>query len=425
VAVADPARRRTADLDPGEVLAAAIGERDLAGARDLAAVIDARLRYRTGALVPAPAGPWSDQVPAIADPGRRAYLIEIAALMDARKERIGEHAAEHAPPWAVNALGPVPEHPLDRLDWQRRAAAIGAWRELSGYSHPDDPIGREPVAAAPDIRAAWYGALAALGSVGGPDVRAMTDGKLLHLRDTYPIETAWAPQYVGDELRQVRAAAREARLVGLRASAEAAADRNDDHGTAARQQELAASYHALHQAYRQRETVFATVMADRTDWDSATRAQRHIAVAADAELRRRHPGQHFSPLRSAEPEPATETQRAELALAPGEQPGEIGQWIKDLAAAHRAFAERLANLQSLTIPSPDPDYGDLGRAFLPWPRAARGAILQPPKPEIRPSPYVLERRVVCPRMPSRTGARRGTRRSGRRRRGWGGWLRRS
>jgi hypothetical protein len=47
--------------------------------------------------------------------------------------------------------------------------------------------------------------------------RGMPDGTLLHLRDTYPIETAWAPQYVGDELRQVRAAALEARLVGLRA----------------------------------------------------------------------------------------------------------------------------------------------------------------------------------------------------------------
>ena len=55
-----------------KVLAAAIGERDLAGSRDLAAVIDARLRYRTGALVPAPAGPWSAQVPSIADPERRA-----------------------------------------------------------------------------------------------------------------------------------------------------------------------------------------------------------------------------------------------------------------------------------------------------------------------------------------------------------------
>jgi hypothetical protein len=46
-----------AGLDPSDVLAAAISERDLAGARDLAAVIDARIRYRTSALVPAPAGP--------------------------------------------------------------------------------------------------------------------------------------------------------------------------------------------------------------------------------------------------------------------------------------------------------------------------------------------------------------------------------
>ena len=381
-----------ADLDIGQVLAAAIGERDLAGARDLAAVIDARLRYRIGAVVPAPAGPWSAQVPAIADPERRAYLAEIAGLMDARKDRIGEHAAENAPPWAIDALGPVPADPPDRADWQKRAASIGAWRELSGHCGPTDPIGPEPVAAAPDLRAAWHEALAALGPIDGPDVRRMPDGRLLHLRDTYPIETAWAPQYVGDELRQVRAAAREARLAGLRASAEAAAaDKHGDQDTAARQQDLAASYHALHQAYQQRETVFAAVMTDRADWEATTRAQRHLAVAADAELRRRHPSQPFPPLRSAEPEPATETQRTELSLTPGEPPGEMGQWITDLAAAHRTFAERLANLQSLTIPSQDPDYGDLGQAFLPWPRQATDAILQPPKPEIRPSPYVLER----------------------------------
>ena len=180
--------------------------------------------------------------------------------MDARKDRIGEHAAEHGLPWAVAALGPVPEHPLDRLDWQKKAASIGAWRELSGYDHPADPIGPEPAAAAPDVRAAWYEALAALGPVDGPDVRGMPDGRLLHLRDTYPIETAWAPQYVGDELRQVRAAAWNAHLAALRASAEAkAASSRGQHDTAARQQELADSYHALHETYRQRETVFAAV----------------------------------------------------------------------------------------------------------------------------------------------------------------------
>jgi AAA domain/TrwC relaxase len=293
-------------LDGTDVLlmAAPIGERDLAGARDLAAVIDARIRYRTGPVVLAPIGSWSDQVPAIADPDHRVYLTGIAALMDARKDRIGEHAAEHALPWAVAALGPVPADPMDRLDWQKRAASIGAWRELSGHRDPADPIGPEPVATAPELRAAWYEALAALGPVDGPDVRGMPYGRLLHLRDTYPIETAWAPQYVGDELRQVRAAAREARLSSLRASAEAAAAANRGHpSTAARQQELAASYHALHQAYRQRETVFVTIMADRADWDAATRAQRHQAVAADAELRRRHPDQHYLRFAPLNPNP--------------------------------------------------------------------------------------------------------------------------
>ena len=163
------------------------------------------------------------QVPALADPERRAYATEIAALMDARKDRIGEHVAEHGLPWAVAALGPVPAHPLDRLDWQKKAASIGAFRELSGYDHPADPIGPEPAAAAPDVRAAWYEALAALGPAGGPDARGMPDGRLLHLRDTYPIETAWAPRYVGDELRQVRAAGWNAHLAALRARAEAKA----------------------------------------------------------------------------------------------------------------------------------------------------------------------------------------------------------
>jgi hypothetical protein len=84
----------------------------------------------------------------------------------------------------------------------------------------------------------------------------------------------------------------------LRAAAEAAAARErGDRDNAARHQELAGSYQALHEAYRQREEVFAATMADRAEWDAATRAQRHLAVAADAELRRRHPGQHYPPLR--------------------------------------------------------------------------------------------------------------------------------
>jgi hypothetical protein len=372
-----------AGLDPDRVLAEAIGERDLAGSRDIAAVLDARLRHRLGAVVPLPPGLWSARVPALADPGRQAYLAQIAALMDARKDRIGQHAAAHPPGWATAALGPVPAHPPARLDWQKRAAAIGAWRELSGYDDPADPIGPEPVAAAPDVRAAWHEALAALGPAGGPEVRGMPDGRLLHLRDTYPVETAWAPRYVGDELRQARAAAWDARAAGHRG----------DHHHAAAQDKLAAGYRALERAYRQRETIFAQTMAARADWDAATRTQRQLAIAADAELRRRHPGQHFAPLRSAEPEPATQTQRDQLAFTPDQPPGEVGQWISDLAAGHRAFAGRLADRHSQTVPSDDPDYADLGPAFLAWTSPRKEPIVQPPKPEIPPSPQILERAI--------------------------------
>ena len=345
----------------------------------------------SASLVPLPPRPWSEQVPALADPERQAYVAEIATLMDARKDRIGEHAADHPPAWATGTLGPVPAHPLDRLGWQQRAAAIGAWRELSGYDHPVDPIGPEPAAAAPDVRAAWHQALAALGPADGPDVRGMPDGRLLHLRDTYPLETAWAPQYVGDELRQVRAAAWDARLAGLRAAADArAAEQHGDHDHAAARHALAAGYQALERAYRQRETVFAQTMADRADWEHATRAQRQLAVAADAELRRRHPGQYFSPLRSAEPEPAQD-QRDELILTPDQLRSEMDQWITDLAAGHRTFADQLADRQSQAIPSEDPDYGDLGPAFPAWAGPGREPILQPPKPEIPPSPHILQR----------------------------------
>jgi len=193
-------------------------------------------------------------------------------------------------------------------------------------------------------------------------------------------------------LRQVRAAAWDARLAGLRAAADArAAAQHGDHDHAAAKHRLAASYQALEQAYRQRETVFATVMADRADWEGATRVQRHLAIAADAELRRRHPGQYFSPLRSAEPEPATQSQPDELTLTPDQPPGEIHQWITNPAAGHRTFADQLADRRSQTVPSEDPDYGDHGPAFPAWTSPGQEPILQPPKPEIPPSPRILER----------------------------------
>jgi hypothetical protein len=152
-------------------------------------------------------------------------------------------------------------------------------------------------------------------------------GRLWHLRDTYPVETAWAPQYVGDELRQVRAAAWDASLAALRASADArAAEQRGNHDHAATKHKLAVGYQALERAYRQRETVFTQTMTHRADWEAATREQRQLAVAAEAELRRRHPSQHFPPLRSAEPQPAIAAEREGLILTLEQPPDEVDRW---------------------------------------------------------------------------------------------------
>jgi hypothetical protein len=100
--------------------------------------------------------------PETGDPERSRFLTQLAAVMDDRRHRIGEHTAASSLPWAVTALGPVPGDPTARLTWQQQAAAIGTYRELSGHDHPDDPVGPEPAANTPDLRAAWHGARAAL-----------------------------------------------------------------------------------------------------------------------------------------------------------------------------------------------------------------------------------------------------------------------
>jgi hypothetical protein len=66
-------------------------------------------------------------------------------------------------------------------------------------------------------------------------------------------------------------------------------------------------------------------------WEQETADKRRLA--ADAELRRRHPGQRSTPLRSAEPEPASQTQRGAFILTAGENIPPLDPWIHKLAAA--------------------------------------------------------------------------------------------
>jgi hypothetical protein len=379
-----------AGLDPAEATRTAIASRDLAGARDVAAVIDARIRQRVHSLLPQPQGPWSERVPHLADPGRQAYLAQIAAMMDDRTQRIGAFAASHALRWAITALGPVPDDPATRQEWENKASAIGGYREMYGYHHPTDPIGPEPGYHSPDQRAAWQDASRALGPTDGPDVRAIPDGKLWLIRDTYTTETAWAPRHVGRELRLTRLGATSADLAAIREDAETDAARKDgDHQRAGRHERWAASYRAMSGRYQAQEEAFAATMDDRREWEQATAPSRRLAIAADAELRRRHPGQRIEPLRSAEPVPVSDSERCELAPAADNKIGQLTQWVQDLAAQCKVFREKLEERHAQPIPNEHPGWEGFGQAFpSPW-TAGKDTILQPPKPQITPSAKIL------------------------------------
>ena len=331
-----------AGLDPAEVIRTAIASRDLAGARDIAAVLDARIRPRVDPLLPQPQGPWASRVPRLPDPARQAYLAEIAAMMDDRTQRLGQHAAQTGPAWAVTALGPVPADPAARRAWQTKAAAIAAYREMYGYDHPDDPIGPEPshadaqTSGPPGTRPSPPSAR----PTAPTSAPCPTAGCGCSATPTPP-QTAWAPRHVGKELRLARLGAFDAALGAIRADAEAA---RRPQGRRPRPRRTARD------PGRQLPGPARPLPAAGTDprpghgrpagMGARHRRSRHLAIAADAELRRRHPGQKIEPLRSAEPAPVTDTER-------DGKPSQTATRIGDLAAQHHAFRQRTGQRDTL------------------------------------------------------------------------------
>jgi hypothetical protein len=357
----------------------------------VAAVIDDRIRKQAHVdhLVPLSQGRWSDQVPQVDDSAQQKYLSQLAAAMDGRAERLAKFTADQQPQWAVDALGPVPADPAERARWEQTAAPVAAYRELYGWDHPSEPVGPEPTIARPEKRAAWHAAAQALGRpADGPDLRSRDTGSLWLMRDTYEAETTWAPRFVGPELRAVRVGAQQAELGRARAAAEArAAQARGDQNQAERQRSLAASAETLRGWYEARTAELEQADEDYRGWEHATEGSRRLAVAADAELRRREPGLTLPPLRTAEPAPVTDTELAELGRMPeGGPEHEAPEWVRQLAQARPAFREQLAERHSIRIPDPDPDYGHHGPAWPTLPPQERDAILQPAAPEMSPAP---------------------------------------
>jgi hypothetical protein len=416
-ALADPActwlwrtlrEAEAAGTDASAVLQSAISGRSLIGARHIARVVDARIRRATGHAIPRRWQSWSRRVPQTADPEMNRYLAELARAMDGRVTRIGEHTAQTRPVWALNALGEVPENPVQRAEWTARAAQLGAYREMYGYSSPADAIGPEPGRASPEARADWHTAFAVLGRVDGIDLRGCSDGQLHLRRSTYQRETSWAPPYVAEDLRLARLQVRTAyeNLIHEVQESQAATDPE----TARRHEQLAGAWRDMHSTATRIVGALTQAQETRRQWQALTEPTRQLAVAADQELRRRHPEQVIEPLRSAEPssnEPVPAPEANDRTRQPAGNPEAPGQQVQDvvggsvwdgiaerisrITGSSRAAQAKLDELRETRIPDEDAEAPDLGPAWKIFPTREHAAIVQPGRPDIVPASEILSR----------------------------------
>jgi hypothetical protein len=248
-----------------------------------------------------------------------------------------------------------------------------------------NPAVRHPASAPPGTRRS-----PPLSPAGGPGVRALSDGRLWLLRDAYAVQTDRAPRHTGKGLRLARRGAFDASLGAIRAAAEAqAARKTGAHDRAACHEHLAASYRALRDHYQQNEQALAQAMASRQEWEHATARSGQLAIAADAELRRRHPDRTIEPLRSAEPAPASDAERQHRDLIPQQRSRESTR-SRDLNGQRQPFHAAVNEHRSLAA-GEDAARDGPGSASPnlqpPW----RDAILRPPAPLITPPAEILQR----------------------------------
>src|SRR5690606_31697172 len=146
-------RAELAGHDPRRVLAEAVNDRPLTGARQLTSVIYHRI---TSAYRLDPTGDsYSERVPSVDDPEWQEYLGSLAEAADTRRNELGQQLAEDPPPWAVEAFGPVPAEPAAVAEWCRRAGAVAAHRELIGHDDAAEPLGPAPKPGHVEAYASW------------------------------------------------------------------------------------------------------------------------------------------------------------------------------------------------------------------------------------------------------------------------------
>ncbi len=255
-----------AGLDGPATLHRAVAAGTLADVDSVAKVVDWRIRQQIVGMPAVAARPFAEQIKPTGDPEMDRYWRELAEAMAGRQRRLGEHAVEYPPAWA-HTLGPVPEHAVDRAEWEHKAGLVAKYRERWGYAHPHEPIGPRPGQHSPDARADWQAAAEVLGYTPG-DLREHSDGQLWVWRSAFAREMAWAPEYKGDDLATVREEIRRAQIGADRARRDAHVA--DTEGARRRLTERAAALGRWEQMTCDLETRLTEAPAGYDAWEQAT-----------------------------------------------------------------------------------------------------------------------------------------------------------
>jgi conjugative relaxase-like TrwC/TraI family protein len=276
-------RVELAGHDPDVALRDAAARGSFDGARSVAQVLHGRIKAAyDDQLTPTPASA-SERVPSVGGERERS-LTDLASLVDNRRRSLGADVADEPPRWALDAFGPVPTDPIERLEWEDRAGRVALHREVADHTDDRAPIGRCPSPGLVEHVAIWHDAWGALGR---PELcRAeaeMSDGRLLVRVRAGELAERQAPAYVGDELREASVKSVELRQDAVLASARADVDagRSDE----LRAQSFIAAGGA---ATAENNRVRLTEVDDaRRVWLTENATTLKAADAARAELRER------------------------------------------------------------------------------------------------------------------------------------------
>ena len=146
-------------VDPARLLADAASDRDLAGARSVAAVLHSRVARQWDPAQAPGLRSFTEATPADA----RDEARELAAALDAQVAEAGWQVAGRPPVWARARLGEVPADPVARADWALKAGRVSVWREVAGNEDPVEAVGRAPKAADPERHVLWRTAVESAG----------------------------------------------------------------------------------------------------------------------------------------------------------------------------------------------------------------------------------------------------------------------